>query len=290
MVLRALRGRAAVAAAGREPAAAAAAAARGACPAAAAPRRAAPPAGPARRALPRQRRYSSEPFPDAYQTLGVDRKASHDEIKKAYRTLAMRWHPDRNQDNRAEAERKFKAISEAYSVLSDPQQRQQYDAFGPNFRPGMGNMPGGTNPEELFRQVFGDARILSHLERMMRAHQGASGGASGSSGGGPGAFYTMGLEDLFKGKQMPGGMPAGVRFEFHHAPGGFPGGAGGAGFPGGEMFPGAGAGAAGGGGGTQTIQQIVLKPDGTRVQRTTTVAFDAQGRPTQSVTEKVLPA
>ena len=66
---------------------------------------------------------------DYYQILGVDKEASVDEIKKAYRKLAVKWHPDKNPNNKA-AEEKFKKISEAYAVLSDPQKRQQYDTFG----------------------------------------------------------------------------------------------------------------------------------------------------------------
>jgi curved DNA-binding protein len=66
---------------------------------------------------------------DYYQALGVEKKASADEIKKAYRQLAMKYHPDRTQGNKS-AEEKFKTISEAYAVLSDPEKRKQYDQFG----------------------------------------------------------------------------------------------------------------------------------------------------------------
>ncbi len=66
---------------------------------------------------------------DYYKILGVDKKASADEIKKAYRKLAMKYHPDRNKDN-PEAETKFKEVGEAYAVLSDPEKRSQYDNFG----------------------------------------------------------------------------------------------------------------------------------------------------------------
>jgi curved DNA-binding protein CbpA len=62
-----------------------------------------------------------------YDTLGVSPTASADDIKKAYRRQAMRWHPDRNPENRAEAERRFKEIAHAYSVLSDPIKRKNYD-------------------------------------------------------------------------------------------------------------------------------------------------------------------
>ena len=67
---------------------------------------------------------------DYYKILGVSRNASQEEIKQAYRKLALKWHPDRNPDNRKEAEERFKEISEAYEVLSDPEKRKIYDAYG----------------------------------------------------------------------------------------------------------------------------------------------------------------
>jgi len=66
---------------------------------------------------------------DYYKILGVDKKASADDIKKAYRKLALKWHPDKNPNNKS-AEEKFKKISEAYAVLSDQEKRQQYDNYG----------------------------------------------------------------------------------------------------------------------------------------------------------------
>merc|ERR1712110_1240 len=67
---------------------------------------------------------------DYYEVLGVARDVTADDLKKAYRKLALKWHPDRNLDNKAEAESQFKRISQAYQVLSDPAQRSQYDRFG----------------------------------------------------------------------------------------------------------------------------------------------------------------
>lgn len=67
---------------------------------------------------------------DYYEILGVGRSANAEEIKKAYRKLAMQYHPDRNPDNKNEAEAKFKEVSEAYEILSDPEKRQRYDQFG----------------------------------------------------------------------------------------------------------------------------------------------------------------
>ena len=67
---------------------------------------------------------------DYYEVLGLKKGASDDEIKKAYRRLAKKWHPDANPDNRKEAEEKFKEIGEAYEVLSNPQKKKMYDQFG----------------------------------------------------------------------------------------------------------------------------------------------------------------
>ena len=69
---------------------------------------------------------------DYYAILGVNKNASDEEIKKAYRKMAKKWHPDANPNNRKEAEEKFKEVGEAYATLSDPQKRRMYDQFGAN--------------------------------------------------------------------------------------------------------------------------------------------------------------
>jgi molecular chaperone DnaJ len=85
--------------------------------------------------------------PDHYKTLGVDRKASADEIKKAYRKLARQYHPDTNKE--PEAEERFKQVSEAYDVLSDPEKRKKYDrgAMNPFAGAGAGGAAGGAGAD-----------------------------------------------------------------------------------------------------------------------------------------------
>ena len=93
---------------------------------------------------------------DYYNLLGVNRNASQDEIKKAYRKLAIKYHPDKNPGDK-NAEEKFKEINEAYSVLSDPQKRQNYDNFGKEGAKNTGGFnTGGFNAEDIFNSVFND--------------------------------------------------------------------------------------------------------------------------------------
>ncbi|KAJ8903034.1 hypothetical protein NDN08_006349 [Rhodosorus marinus] len=80
-----------------------------------------------------------------YDILGVSKDAEEDELKKAYKKLAMKWHPDRNLEDKARAEKEFKAVSEAYQVLSDKDKRQVYDAYGEDgLKMGDGNAPPPT--------------------------------------------------------------------------------------------------------------------------------------------------
>ena len=99
---------------------------------------------------------------DYYEVLGVPKNANDDEIKKAYRKLAMKYHPDRNQgEAAAQAEVKFKEAKEAYEMLSDPEKRAAYDQYGhagvdPNMRGGAGGGQGFGNFADAFGDIFGD--------------------------------------------------------------------------------------------------------------------------------------
>ncbi|KAH6946204.1 hypothetical protein HPB50_012144 [Hyalomma asiaticum] len=129
---------------------------------------------------------------DYYRVLEVPRDATQDDIRRAYRRLALKWHPDKNPNNKEEAERRFKAIAEAYEVLSDETKRRQYDLYGPSGcdtsqqSSGASRSTGGgvfatafRDPEELFREFFGTADPFEELFRAVR--QGGAAGAQGHS-------------------------------------------------------------------------------------------------------------
>lgn len=104
---------------------------------------------------------------DCYQVLGVEKGASAEEIKKAYRKLAVKFHPDKNAGNK-EAEEQFKELGEAYEILSDPQKRATYDqyghaAFDARRGGGRGGFGGFHDPFEIFREVFSGNNIFEEL-------------------------------------------------------------------------------------------------------------------------------
>src|SRR5216110_3910741 len=93
---------------------------------------------------------------DYYEVLGVGRNASSEDIKRAYRKLAVKFHPDKNPDD-AHAEEQFKELGKAYDVLMDEEKRAAYDRYGhAAFAQGMGGRGGGFHdPFDIFREVFG---------------------------------------------------------------------------------------------------------------------------------------
>ena len=128
---------------------------------------------------------------DYYEVLGVDRNASAEDIKKAYRKLAIKYHPDKNPDNK-EAEEKFKEAAEAYSVLSDADKKARYDQFGhagvegagPDFSGGFGNLNDILN--DLFGGAFG----------------GGFGGFSGFGGGFGGGRTGQRQQRVYRGRDI----------------------------------------------------------------------------------------
>ncbi|MCL7032088.1 hypothetical protein MKW94_005820 [Papaver nudicaule] len=136
---------------------------------------------------------------DYYKVLQVDRSAKDDDLKKAYRKLAMKWHPDKNPNNKKDAEARFKQISEAYDVLSDPQKRAIYDQYGEEGlqggipqQGGAGFGGGGGGPTFRFNPRSADD-IFSEFFGSQNPFGGGMGG--GSRAGGP--FGGSPMEDIF---------------------------------------------------------------------------------------------
>ena len=127
-----------------------------------------------------------------YDTLDVSQDASADEIKKAYRRLARKYHPDVNKD--AGAEEKFKEINAAYEILSDEQKRRQYDQYGDNMFGGQNfhdfaHSQGGANLDDILRSIFGGGGGFGGF-----GGQSSRGGFGGFSGGGFGGFSEPDLD------------------------------------------------------------------------------------------------
>ncbi len=145
-----------------------------------------------------------------YETLGVAKNASQDEIKKAYRKLARKYHPDRNPDDKA-AESKFKEVQTAYDVLSDPAKRKQYDAVGNGrFRPGgAGGAPFDFN--------LGDFDLGDILGGVFTRGRGAAGRPQAQRGADVEAVVNLSFEDSLKGIQTQ--IPVEVETSCHECGG-----------------------------------------------------------------------
>lgn len=147
---------------------------------------------------------------DYYQILGVDRNASEQEIKKAYRKLAMKYHPDRNNENeetKKMAEKKFIDVNDAYAVLSDPKKKNMFDQGVDPLNPeegggGAGFSSAGIDPNEIFKMFFGGGGGFENM------FSGGNGGFSFSTGGGGSSRRQGGRSGGFGGNSGGfGGMP-----------------------------------------------------------------------------------
>ena len=152
---------------------------------------------------------------DFYETLGVSRQASAEDLKKAYRKLAMKYHPDRNPDDKS-AEHKFKEAKEAYEILSDPQKRAAYDQYGhAAVEGGMGGRPGGgagfDDIFDIFGDIFGGRR------------GGGQGGNMGQRGADLRYNLELSLEEAVTGKTIQIKVPTYSTCEICHGSGAKPG-------------------------------------------------------------------
>ncbi len=143
---------------------------------------------------------------DYYEVLGVNKNATEDEIKKAYRKLAKKYHPDANPNNKEEAEAKFKEVNEAYENLSDPQKRKMYDQFGHNGPQGFGGQGGPFGQGEYYSYSssgfdnFGDFGDLGDIFSSIFGGGFGGGRTSSSKRNGPskGADLNVRMEITFE--------------------------------------------------------------------------------------------
>ena len=141
---------------------------------------------------------------DYYEILGVSKTATAEELKKAYRKVAMQYHPDRNPGDKA-AEEKFKEAAEAYEVLSDPDKKAKYDRYGHQaFAPGQGGFGGGhaSNMEDIFSQfgdIFGDDIFGSFFGGGGRRNNGGGGRPKGTRGSNLRVKLKLTFEEAAKG-------------------------------------------------------------------------------------------
>ena len=164
---------------------------------------------------------------DPYSVLGVDRKASADDIKKAYRKLARKYHPDRNPDD-ASAEERFKEIQSAYDIVGDPDKRKQYDRGGIFF--GSGGRGGGpsTGPGTAGQGGFGGFEAGGFGDILSNLFGRAGGGTTGTrtrpeKGADLDAEVTISFEDAITGTQVPLTVQAPSRCTTCHGTGAKPG-------------------------------------------------------------------
>lgn len=230
---------------------------------------------------------------DYYKILGVDKKADEKTIKKAYRKMALKWHPDKNIDNKEAAEEQFKEISEAYQVLSDKDKRRMYDmgGFDPN-RPNMGRnfhadfdfgFPSFgkgfrfMDPHDLFKDFsskgfFDDDDDFFNSFGMSNKRRSAMGFDNKSRGGGGGtrfkSMFSPGFDDNF-------GMFTGFGNDDF-------GGFGGGGFGGGGF----GGGGFGGGGVSKSVSTTTKFVNGRRMTVTKTKIQKPDGMVEEEVKEQ----
>jgi len=204
---------------------------------------------------------------DYYQVLGLEKgTATSASIKKAYRKLAIKWHPDKNPDNQKLAEKNFKIVSEAYEVLSNPESRRKYDRYGKEGvgggGGGMGHDFGFAHAQDIFEAFFGGQDPFASF---------FGGRRGGGRGGGISSFFDD--DDFFGGgggfSQMSSMMS----------------GFGGGGITTTSSFSSTSSTSSGKGGRSRSVSQTTRIVNGRRITRTETTVTDERGRSSTTVEE-----